>query len=505
MTVTPAPALLHELLDHAGRRWPDRPAVTDATGSLSHRELAEASRRAGAWLRQRGAGRGDRVVLTMRSGLLTAVLAWGAMRAGVVFTIVHEQVRSTPLRKLLADCEPALLVSDDPAALALAREQGVTSVLAQAAADAVAPRAGQELADGPGPAPLSVDPVCLIYTSGSTSQPKAVVSTHGQMTFAARAIQSVLSYAPGDVVYCPLPLSFDYGLYQLFLGAASGAHIWLGRPAEAGPGLLTSLRASRATVLAAVPAIAEALARLLRRGSAQAPPLRLLTSTGAAMQPGVLAALREQLPGLRVQLMFGLTECKRATIMPPDGDLARPGCCGLPLPGTEVIIADEEGRRLPPGETGQIVVRGPHVMAGYWRRPAETARRFHRAGGLFPELRTGDYGWLDDEGYLYFTARRDDIYKSRGFRVSATEVEAAAMRVPGVDSAAVLPPDGSRPATLIAVTRLSAAELTAALRGELEEFKIPEQCEVAASLPLNGNGKVDKRALAASLTENADA
>jgi acyl-CoA synthetase (AMP-forming)/AMP-acid ligase II len=502
--MTASPALLHDLLDHAERCWPDRPAVTDASGTLTHRELAEASRRAAAWLCQSGAGRGDRVVLTLRSGLLTAALAWGAARAGLVFTIAHEQVRNTPLRQMLADCEPALLITDDHGALALAREQGVAAIAAEVAESAVLRRDGGTAAGRPhgGRQPLSVDPACLIYTSGSTSQPKAVVSTHGQMAFAVSAIQSVLKYAWDDVVYCPLPLSFDYGLYQLFLGAASGAWIWLGRPGDAGPGLLTALRASNATVLAAVPAVAEALSRLLRRSAGQALPLRLLTNTGAAMQPGVLAALREQVPALRVQLMFGLTECKRATIMPPDGDLARTGSCGLPLPGTEVIIADEDGP-LPAGQIGQIVIRGPHVMAGYWRRPEETARRFHRAAGLFPELRTGDYGWLDDEGYLYFAGRRDDIYKSRGFRVSATEVEAAAMRVPGVDSAAVLPPDGSRPATLIAVTRLSGAELAAALRAELEDFKIPERCAVVSALPLNGNGKVDKRSLAASLKETA--
>jgi acyl-CoA synthetase (AMP-forming)/AMP-acid ligase II len=502
--MTASPALLYELLDRAQERWPDRPAVTDAASSLSYRELAEASRPAAAWLRRSGAGRGDRVVLTLRSGPLTAVLAWGAARAGAVFTIVHEQVRNEPLRHLLADYEPALLISDDRGALALAGEMGITAVPADAVAAAVLSPDGGPPAD-PRLTSLSVDPACMIYTSGSTSQPKAVVSTHGQMTFATRAIQSVLQYASDDVVYCPLPLSFDYGLYQLFLGAASGANIWLGRPAEAGPGLLTSLRASAATVLAAVPAVAESLSRLLRRSPGQAPPLRLLTNTGAAMQPGVLAALREQIPSLRVQLMFGLTECKRTTIMPPDGDLGRPGSSGLPLPGTEVIVIDELGRCLPPGETGQIVVRGPHVMAGYWRRPEETERRFHRAEGLFPELRTGDYGWLDDEGYLYFTGRRDDIYKSRGFRVSATEVEAAAMRLPGVDSVAVLPPDDSRPATLVAVTRFSPAELAAALRNELEEFKIPERCEVFASLPLNGNGKVDKRALAAILKETVGA
>jgi acyl-CoA synthetase (AMP-forming)/AMP-acid ligase II len=490
-------SLLPGLLDQAERRWPDRPAITAESATLTYRQLAEAARRAACWLGEVGCRPGDRIVISARSALVTTVLAWGAAQAGVVFTVTHEQVRNGPLRHLLSDCDPSLVVSDDPAVRETAHQAGWASL---APLNPTGPPA-----DGERPRILSVDPACMIYTSGSTSLPKAVVSTHGQMVFAATAIASVLHYRPDDVVYCPLPLSFDYGLYQLLLGTLSGARIWLAKPAEVGPALLTNLCAARATVLAAVPAIAESLARLLQRSPAQAPPLRLITNTGAAMHPQVLAALRKHLPSLRVQLMFGLTECKRATIMPPDGDLARPGSCGLPLPGTAVVIIDDDGRPLPPGEVGQIVVRGPHVMSGYWRQPELTAQRFPRAEGLLPELHTGDYGWLDEEGYLYFAGRRDDIYKAAGYRVSATEVEAAAMRVPGVDSAAVLLPAPDHPVTLVAVASLTAAELITALREELEEFKIPQRCEIVSSLPLTGNGKVDKKALAASLREAVDA
>jgi acyl-CoA synthetase (AMP-forming)/AMP-acid ligase II len=347
------------------------------------------------------------------------------------------------------------------------------------------------------PRPLSVDPACLIYTSGSTGMPNAVVSTHGQMVFAARAIQSQLGYRPDDVVFCPLPLSFDYGLYQVFLAALGGAHLHLGSAQDAGLVLLRRLREVGATVMPALPSLAAILARLLERYGGTV-DLRLITNTGADMPASTVARLRRLLPDLRVQLMFGLTECKRVSIMPPDGDLDRPGACGRPLPGTEVIVVDDDGTALPAGAIGEIVVRGPHVMAGYWRRPELTARRFHRTDDLFVELRSGDNGYLDDDGYLYFVGRRDDIYKSRGFRVSATEVEAAVLRVPGVTAAAVLAPTPRRPEpVLFAVTDLDQPTFHARLRDQLEHYKIPRHCELVDALPLTQNGKTDKKALAA--------
>jgi acyl-CoA synthetase (AMP-forming)/AMP-acid ligase II len=137
-------------------------------------------------------------------------------------------------------------------------------------------------------------------------------------------------------------------------------------------------------------------------------------------------------------------------------------------------------------------------MAGYWRRPDLNAERFPRAEGLFPELRTGDYGWLDDEGFLYFSGRRDDLYKERGFRISATEVEAAAHRVEGVTSAAVLPPAGRRGAVLFVVgDGISADAVRERMRQHIEPFKIPRRCVRTDALPTNGNGKVDRKKLAA--------
>jgi acyl-CoA synthetase (AMP-forming)/AMP-acid ligase II len=503
--------LLHELIDEAAGLWPKGTAVSTGSDELTHRQLADASLRTASWLRAQGVGRGERVVLVGPSSVLVPVLIYAASRVGAPFILLHEQTRGRALEHVLQDAEPALLLAADEQALESARARGIaaaslddlrarleapgrdtsTEATTDAAPLAVAPLAV---------APLAVDAVCLIYTSGTTAAPKAVVSTHEQAVFAVRAIQSVLNYRPDDVVYCPLPLSFDYGMYQLFLGAASGARVHLGLPAEVGPSLLRNVVAAGTTVLAAVPAVAHTLARLLRRTPTDLPGLRLLTNTGAAMPAETLADLRAAVPTLRVQLMFGLTECKRAAIMPPDADLDHPGACGLALPGTEVFAADAEGDRLPPGETGELVVRGPNVMAGYWRRPELTAQRFPRQDGLFPRLRTGDHGWLDEQGYVHFVGRLDDIYKERGFRVSSTEVEAAARRIDGVESAAVLPPLDGRAAVLAVVGEVTAHQILLLMREEIEEFKIPGSCVVVPELPLTRNGKVDRKALLAEVS-----
>ncbi|QKW16768.1 class I adenylate-forming enzyme family protein [Verrucosispora sp. NA02020] len=489
--------LLHGLLDRAATRWPDADAVTDGTARLSHRDVDARSRRLADWLRRQGVRRGDRVVVAVTGDATLPALLYAVARVGAVFAVIRVPAPEVALAHVLDDAEPVLTVTDDPLLRELAQARNV-AVRDSAALTEAAGTAPVTLAGAPeGTPPLAVDPVCLIYTSGSTGMPKAVVSTHAQVTFAVRAIQSELSYQPEDVVHDVLPTSFDYGLYQIFLSTLAGCRLHLGDAGQTGGRLLVALRESGATVLPCVPSLAINLLRLLRRPGAVRPRLRLITNTGATMPPEVLAGLREALPDLKVQLMFGLTECKRAAIMPPDEDLRRPGASGRALPGTEIFTVDDAGRRQSPGAPGELVVRGPHVMAGYWRRPELTAERFVRRDGLFPQLHTGDYGHVDADGYVHYAGRRDDVYKEKGTRVSATEVEAAAYRVDGVEVAGVLPPaEGRDGATLFVVAEVAADDVLHRLRGQLEEMKVPARCVVLPSLPLNGNGKVDRRALA---------
>jgi acyl-CoA synthetase (AMP-forming)/AMP-acid ligase II len=328
-----------------------------------------------------------------------------------------------------------------------------------------------------------------------------VVSTHAQVRFAVAAIHGRLGYRADDLVYCCLPLSFDYGLYQIFLSCAAGACLVLGGEQDAGPALLGRVRETRATIFPLVPGLASTLARLTERSGTAPERLRLVTNTGAALSGALSRRLRDLMPGLDVVPMFGLTECKRVSIEEPNADLVRPGSAGRPLPDTEVFAVDEAGRRLPAGETGELVVRGPHVMAGYWRAPELTARRFRRDGLGQPVLYTGDLCRLDKAGNVYFVGRDDDIYKQRGFRVSAVEVEAAALDVPGVDQAAVLLPDETHPARLVVTGAVTTGTLAEELAARLERGKLPGGYVVTGRLPRNVNGKTDKSALRAALDD----
>jgi amino acid adenylation domain-containing protein len=475
---------LHDLLDRRAAATPDARALTRGPATWTYAELRDRSLAGAEWLGQRGVGRGDRILVVAPHAAESAALAFAASRLGAIFAVISDQIRPYLLEHVLEDSAPRLVVgTSEAAATAEGLFDGPVHELDDLPArplDGVRP-AGRE----------PTDPVAFIYTSGSTAKPKAVVSPHRQVVFATGAIQSRLRYRPDDVVWCCMPLSFDYGLYQVFLACAAGAHLVLGDAAQAGPPLVRELEAHGATVLPLVPSLAAMLIRLVARTGRPPSRLRMVTNTGAALSPAASARLREVVPGLDVVPMFGLTECKRVSIAEPNADLERPGSVGTPLPGTVAFVVDPAGRRLPPGETGELVVSGPHVMAGYWRAPELTAARFRD-----DRLYTGDQCRLDADGHLYFAGRTDDIYKQQGFRVSAIEVEAAAMDVPQVELAAVLPPSGEDGAHLLVTGAVTEAEVARELAARLEDHKVPPQISVVESFPLSVNGKVDKRRLA---------
>ncbi|MEU7040241.1 AMP-binding protein [Streptomyces varsoviensis] len=540
---------VQDLLDQAVRAHPAAIAVRDRHGAWDYTALDRAAHRAAAWLRGRGVAPGDRVAVRLGNVREFVALLFGTLRAGAVFVPVNPAMKEFHVRSVLADCAPriALTASGEehtvapyadcpvhpvtdlalhgpeaevpaPEAEVPAPEAEVPAPEAEVPAPAgavpapagavPAPAGAVPAPAGEAPAPAGEAPgdaddlALLIYTSGSTSRPKAVMSPHRATVFAARAIASRLGYRADDVVLTAIPLAFDYGLYQIFLSALAGAELVL-TDADAHTGLMATLHQHGVTVMPLVPSLAEMLVRLAARDRRGPAALRLVTNTGADLTPPLIAAVRGAFPSARVVPMFGITECKRVTILEPDGDLARPRSVGRPLPGTEVLILDERGRPQPPGAAGEIVVRGPHVMAGYWRAPELSAQRFRTDPATGDRvLHTGDYGHLDEDGHLYFHGRRDDMFKRRGVRMSALEIEAAALDIPGVSGAAVLPPGEGRELTLFAVSALEPKEIIARLGERLEAAKVPPHCRLLDRLPLTANGKTDKNALA-SLLERA--
>ncbi|MFD6108107.1 class I adenylate-forming enzyme family protein, partial [Nocardia salmonicida] len=260
----------------------------------------------------------------------------------------------------------------------------------------------------------------LIYTSGSSGTPKGILCPESSIEFAVHAISACLQYRPADVVAQPLPLTFDYGLYQVWLAMTAGATVRLYPEGAAGPSLIGRLGRDDVTVLPSMPVLSESLMRVADRRGRDLPGLRLVTSTGGACSPAQIAGLRRLAPHAHIVPMYGLTECKRATITSLDPNRVDDTSSGVALPGTDIRIraTDED---LPPGIVGEIHVGGPHVMAGYWplTDPVRNERFYRDALGT-AWVATGDSGFLDPAGNLHVEGRLDDVFKANGYRTSAT-------------------------------------------------------------------------------------
>ncbi|MFF2184742.1 AMP-binding protein [Streptomyces sp. NPDC058155] len=497
--------LVHSLLDEAVAETPDAYAVRDTVVRWTFSQLSEMSHGVARRLAAEGVGPGDRVVVRAETTVEQVALFYGVSRLGAVFVPLSPTMKAFQLKSVLANAEPRLVIADN-------EETGrLTDVPTRLMSDLwpeVEKAVASEIHDGTdvtaGVRPRLDDIATLIYTSGSTAMPKAVICPHEQATFAAEAIQAELGYRPDDVVLCRFPLCWDYGLYKVLLCCLGRSELVLaGRDSDLT--LMARMRETGATIVPVVPSLATMIAKLAGRDEGPPPPVRMFTNTGAALPRSTTDELRAAFPGVRVVRQFGQTECKRVSVMPPEEDLERPDSVGRPLPGTQVLILDEAGRSVPTGESGEIVVTGPHVMPGYWRAPEQTERAFRRdeATGT-PRLHTGDYGRLDEDGYLYFEGRRDDMFKRRGTRMSTVEIEAAAMDIAGVRAAAALPPAGGHDLALFVESELPPQKVLRELAARLQPEKVPAVCRVIAELPLTANGKNARKVLAELLDGSAE-
>ena len=480
---------LHTLLDNATSTTPQAQAIRDINGRWTYAQFAAFSRAFGAWLTDRGVTAGDRVLIQLPNSRELAAMFFGCSRQAAIFVPINPEMKSFHLRSVFENSEPRIAIVAEGQAEAI-REFADIDVYEF---PAVWPSVIGADSDAGGLADASPQDVAVLnYTSGSTAAPKAVVCPQAQMVFAATAINSVLGYRSSDVVLCRLPFSFDYGLYQILLSCIAGAELVIAST-ESDITLLGLIRYADVTVVPLVPSLASILITLSRRDPAPT-KVRLFTNTGAALAQSSIDALRSQFPGARIARMFGITECKRVSIMPPESEMERLASVGLPLPGTEVLILDPEGTPLPPGRSGEIVVRGPNVMAGYWRAPEATARTFRmdaRTGEV--ALYTGDYGFLDDDGYLYFEGRRDDMFKHKGVRMSTIEIEAAAVDISGVRGAVAVPPENGGQLTICVATDLAPNVVLRELAVRLEAAKVPTVCHVMEQIPLTPNGKYQRK------------
>lgn len=491
---------------------PDRIVLIVGGDSYTFSELAGAAQRLAGALRHAGLKRGDRVALFLDNSHACVVSIFGTLIAGGVFVLINPQTKAEKLEFILRDSGAHTLIAEPRL------EELFVQALRQLERPPVLLRAGppadksaswlenaiQSNAPPNAPAPvIPLDLAAIIYTSGSTGTPKGVMQTHQSMVFATGSLIEYLRLTRSDRLLCVLPLSFDYGLYQLLMAVALGACLILERSFTFLGQTLERLRNERVTTLPGVPTIFATLIAAHHRSSLRFPHVTRLTNTAAALPDEFTHTLREIFPNALLYKMYGLTECKRVSYLEPELIAAKPGSVGKAIPGTEVYLLSEDGNPVPAGEIGTLYVRGPHIMAGYWNRPNLTEQMLKP--GKFPGERvlcTHDLFRTDADGFLYFVGRTDDIIKTRGEKVSPTEVENTLHRIPGVREAVVIGvPDPLLGEAIHAYVvtdstpSLTAHAIRTACAATLEPHMVPSKITICAQLPRSQNGKINKRIL----------
>jgi len=537
--------LVQDFLQDSAARTPDKVALIFQGRRLTYQEVdAQANRLAQALLDQ-GVQRGDRVAIYLPNSVEAVVAIFAVLKAGAVFSVINHTTKLDKLVYILNDCQATGLITQARRLRMLEELQdrvpSLKSVVlcGQEAGKAMEDRmrhSEERSRACPEPCPersrrdsrrkesrflneflafealqqtypdqlppqncIDVDLACLIYTSGTTGEPKGVMSAHYNVVAAASSIIQYLENVPEDIVINVLPLSFDYGLYQLLMTFKFGGTLVLEKSFAYPAAVLKLMEKEQVTGFPGVPTIFAILLQM-DLSKYDLSNLRYITNTAAALPPSHILQLRLKFPWATLYSMYGLTECKRVSYLPPEELYRRPGSVGIAIPNTEVWIVDEDGNRVGPGVVGELVVRGSHVMRGYWEKPEETVQRY-RPGPIPGErvLYTGDLFKVDEEGFLYFVARKDDIIKSRGEKVSPKEVENVLYSLDGVVEAAVVGVSDeilSEAIKAFIVRRddntLTERDVLRHCTQHLEDLMVPKYVEFRSELPKTTSGKIKK-------------
>ena len=522
--------LLQHFLENSAKRLPDKVALICGDARLTYREIDEQANRLAGFLREFGVERQDRVAILLDNSVESVISLFGILKADAIFLMLSPTMKAHKLSYILNDCQVKALITH------ISKNHVVTEAITQAQflndviwvgkpedipnvlsdsqkshsfldVMSLAPYALR-------PAPsvnIDLDLATIIYTSGSTGDPKGVMLTHLNMVSAATSITTYLENRENDIIINMLPLSFDYGLYQVLMAFKFGGTVVLERSFTYPYQVIKKMVQEKVTGFPGVPTIYAILLGLKDLEKFDFSNLRYITNTAAALPPAYIEQLRKIFPHVRIYSMYGLTECKRVSYLPPEEIDNRPSSVGRGMPNEEVWIVDDAGIQVGPGVVGELVVRGSNVMRGYWGLPEETARVLKP--GKYPGevvLYTGDLFKMDEEGFFYFVARRDDMIKSRGERISPKEIEECLCALENVAEAAVIGvPDeilGQAIRAYVAFKDghiLSDRDIVRHCKRNLEDFMIPKEILVMENLPKTPNGKIDKTALRASNREIA--
>ncbi|MEQ8783488.1 MAG: acyl-CoA ligase (AMP-forming), exosortase A system-associated [Roseibium album] len=510
---------------------PNATALVDRAKRVSYASLVASAEAFAKGLTRLGVRKSDRVCIYLSKCSEHVVAMLGAARAGAAFVPINPVLKADQATHILQDSGSSVLITSEGRLTTLLEDPERQKLLKDLVV--ILTEEGRTtswpLRTVPWPEllnaevvlrtqPIESDMAAILYTSGSTGRPKGVVLSHKNIVTGALSVAEYLQNGPEDRILSILPLSFDAGMSQLTTAFASGASVVL-------LDYVLPQDVARACVnysitgITGVPPLWMQLVELEWPAEAIS-SLRYFANTGGKMPRETLMALRAAFPKAEPFLMYGLTEAFRSTYLPPSEIASRPDSIGKAIPSAEVLVVRPDGTFCDPGEPGELVHRGPLVAMGYWRDPARTVERFRPAPGQpdgipLPELAvwSGDTVFRDEEGFLYFVGRSDDMIKTSGYRVSPTEVEEIAFASGLVAEAVALGiPDERLGQRIVLVAKprsenLEAAEMSRLLikqfRQKAPGYLVPSAIVWRENLPRNANGKLDRRALAGEVQATA--
>jgi acyl-CoA ligase (AMP-forming) (exosortase A-associated) len=502
----------HDLLaQHLAQRG-DHPAVVDGPRTITYAALAREVDAVAAWLRQAGVQRGDRVAVHLRKSIEEVVAMFATAQVGAVFVNINSQWTVYQLDYVLRDSGARVLLTEQRRAAELL-EAGLPETLERVLVNGTPPAdarmtAWSDLSRDVAPPPrcpaIDVDLAALLYTSGSTGKPKGVMLTHLNLVNGARSVATYVENTPQDRLLSVLTFAFDAGLNQLTTAFLVGATVVLHgvvMPAE----IIKTLVRERCTGFAAVPPIWIQVVRYLAEVPTALPHLRYITNTGGKIPESILQQMPGVFPGVKIFLMYGLTEAFRSTFLPPELFHQKMGSIGRAIPNVETYIVDPEIGVCGPGQQGELVHRGSLISQGYWNNPQATAEKIkpcpqlrHLIGDE-PVCYSGDLIRIDEDGYYWFVGRRDMLIKSSGFRISGTEVEEIVANSGLVVNAVAFgaPDEMLGQAVHVAITTPDHAPpdeglLLAHCRAKMPHYMVPQKFyHWKGEMPRTASGKLD--------------
>ncbi|MEO9144893.1 MAG: AMP-binding protein [Ginsengibacter sp.] len=509
--------LLGEALLRTAEKFPSKTAIIVKGSEYSYSQLKENAENLARHFINAGIKKGDRVAIYMDNSWQSIISIYGTTLSGAVFLIINPQTKADKLKYILNDCEAKILISANTLkqqfSLALEENKDIKEVIISGDLSSIKTLPHCDLvsfedsisdkSEVTFPNIIPNDLAALIYTSGSTGFPKGVMMTHQSMVFTSWSLIEYLRLSEEDRIMLLLPLAFDYGLYQLIMAITIGGTLIAEQSFIFPATIYKNIEKYKPTVFPGVPTMYAMMIASSKESKLSFDCIKKITNTAALLPAESIPDLRQIFPNALIFKMYGLTECKRVCYLEPELIDLKPTSVGKAIPGTEVFLLSPQGNAVPAGEAGILHIRGPHVMLGYLNKK-DLTKEMLKEGKLPGEkiLCSNDWFKMDEEGFLYFQGRNDDIIKTRGEKVSPVEVENIIYKITGIREVAVMGiADAVMGESIIAYIttheniQLTGKEVQRQCMTYLEPFMVPQKIIFLAEMPKSSNGKIDKKEL----------